>query len=84
MTGNLDCQLLLRRVLWPSPLQGCMDHVPTLGHIVRSDDDFDYHGGGYLELQGEVCCAVLNGSWPLPLPPGQSWMVLTLECLLLY
>ena len=61
-----------------------MDHVPTLGHIVRSDDDFDYHGGGYLEWQGEVCCAVLNGSLPLPLPPGQSWMVLTLECLLLY
>ena len=50
MTGNLDCQLLLRGVHWPSPLHGCMD-VPTLGHLVRSDDDFDSVGGGYLEWQ---------------------------------
>ena len=72
MTGNLDCQLLLRRVLWPSPLQGCMDHVPTLGHIVRSDDDFDYHGRGYLEWQGKVCCAMLR----IMATTSASWTVL--------
>ena len=42
-----------------------MDHVPTLGHIVRSDDDFDYHGGGYLEWQGRsaVLCSMYPGHY---------------------